>query len=121
MGTFTVPIQVGDLQGEQFVEVAALAGTHATHTVLPTDLLAALGVEPIERLPFETAHEGVVEFEVGEARIRINGTERTCLLVFSPEATMPLLGATTLGMFHLDVDPVQERLIAATGLLKCQQ
>ena len=118
MGTFTVPIQVGDLEGRQSITVDALAGTDATHTVLPTDVLAALGIAAIETMPFHTPENAVVECDVGEARIRIDGIERTCLVVFGPEAMTPLLGATTLAMFHLAADPVQERLMPESGLLK---
>ena len=96
MGTFNVPIQVGDLEGRQFVEVDAIAGTDATHTVLSRDVLATLGIVAMERMPFQTARNGVVECEVGQARIRLGSRERICLVVFGPEAMTPLLGVTTL-------------------------
>jgi hypothetical protein len=42
----------------------------------------------------------------------------TTQAVFGPEEVTPLLGATTLGILHLGVDPVEQRLIPVTGLLK---
>ena len=118
MGTFTVSLQVGDLHGRQFVQIEAMAGTAATHTVLSTDVLTKLGIAGIERMPFQTGHDTVVECEVGEARIWLDSQELTCLVVLGPEGSTPLLGATTLGMFHLAVDPVQDRLVPVRGLLK---
>ena len=37
-----------------------------------------------------------LEHEVGEARLRLDGRERTTLIVFGPEDAAPLLGATSL-------------------------
>ena len=118
MGTFTIPLQVGDSAGRQFVDVDALVDTGATHTVLPRDLLLALGIEAIERVAFELADERVVEYEVGEARIRLDGRERTTVVVFGPEGAKALLGATTLELFNMAVDPVRSRLVPVPGLLK---
>ena len=118
MGIFSVPLQVGDLQGTQFIEVEALVDTGATHTLLPLDMLARLGIAVVEQVSFELADERVVEYGVGEARLRLNGRERTSLVVFGPEGAGPLLGATTLQLFNLAADPVRERLVSVPALLK---
>ncbi len=59
-----------------------------------------------------------MEYDVGEARLRLDGRERTTQVVFGPEGVTPLLGVTTLQLFHLGVDPLQERLVPVQGLLK---
>lgn len=118
MGTFSVRIQVGDSEGSQYVEVDALVDTGASDTVLPQDTLRDLGVTPVDRFAYSLAAETIVEYDVGEARIRIDGRERTTQVVFGPEGVTPLLGATTLQLFHLGVDPLQEQLVPVTGLLK---
>ncbi|MBI2872589.1 MAG: clan AA aspartic protease [Chloroflexi bacterium] len=118
MGTFTVRIEVGDPAARRFVEVEALVDTGATHTALPRGMLLALGVEPIEKVAFQLADERVVEYEVGEARIRLDGRERTTVVVFGPEGATALLGATTLELFNMAVDPVRRRLVPVPGLLK---
>jgi hypothetical protein len=41
------------------------------------------------------------------------------LVVFAPEGTSPLLGATALENLSLGVDPVQQRLVPVNALLKC--
>ena len=44
MGTFSVALQVGDLAGQQFVEVEALVDTESTYTVLAKEVLDRLGL-----------------------------------------------------------------------------
>ena len=96
----------------------ALADIGASHTLLPRDVLISLGIEALERVSFQMADERVVEYEVGEARIRLDGRERTILVVFGPVGAAPLLGATTLEVFNMAVDPVTPRLVSVPGLLK---
>ena len=118
MGTFTVPLQILGLHGQRVIEVQALVDTGATHTFLPGNLLVELGIDPTERVPFQLADERTVECEVGEARVRLDGRERTTLVVFGPDDAMPLLGATTLGLFNFAVDPMRRSLMPVPGLLK---
>ena len=118
MATFTGRLQVGDLEGLQYVEVDALVDTGSNDTVLPRDTLRELGVLPVDRFTYSLADETIVEYDVGEARIRLDGRERTTQVVFGPEGVTPLLGATTLQLFHLGVDPLQEQLVPVRGLLK---
>jgi predicted aspartyl protease len=96
MGTFSVSVTATGPAGRS-AEFEALVDTGATHSLLPSDLLAGLGVEPIDRVSFQLADERTVEEAVGEA---------------------PLLGATTLELFNLAVDPVSQRLVPVPGLLK---
>ena len=118
MGTFNVPIQVGSPSGGEFQRVSALVDTGASHTMLPRDMLVNLGVVVIEQVPFNLADERTVEYDVGEARIRLDGRERTTLVIFGPIGSEPLLGATTLQLFNMTVDTVGERLFSVPGLLK---
>ena len=118
MGTFSVPLQVGDLQGQQFIEIEALVDTGASHTLLPRELLSALGVAVVEQVSFQLADDRIVDYDVGEARLRLDSRQRTTLVVFGPEGAQPLLGATTLQLFNLAVDTVREQLVPVSGLLK---
>jgi clan AA aspartic protease len=118
MGTFTVSIQVGGPSGGEFRPVDALVDTGASHSMLPRNLLTTLGVVVIEQVAFNLADERTVEYDVGEARIRLDGRERTTLVIFGPDDAAPLLGATTLQLFNMAVDTVGERLFSVPGLLK---
>ena len=117
MGTFTVPLQVGDLLGRRFIDVEALVDTGASDTVLPANTLTGLGIEPVAWRTFRLADERTVDYQVGQARIRLEGEDCIALVVFAPEGTMPLLGAATLETFSLGVDPKGKRLIPVPGLL----
>ena len=92
--------------------------TGSTYTSVPASILSGLGVEVIERHPFEFADQSIVEYGIGQATIRLDGRDRTVVVVFMPEGTSPLLGATTLEMFGLGVDPVGMRLAPVPMLLK---
>lgn len=118
MGTFGVPIEVGNQTGDDFVEIDALVDTGATYTVLAGDLLERMGVEPVDRRSFQLADEKVVDYDVGEVRLRLRGSELTILVVFAPAGTGALLGATALEVFGLGVDLINQRLMPVPALLK---
>ena len=118
MGTFTVRIQVGDLPGQQFIDVEALVDTGSTYTALPTEMLIRLGVNREGIRQFELADNQIVEYSVGQARIRLEGDDLIALVVFAPEDATPLVGATTLEIFGLGVDPIGQKLVPVTALMK---
>ena len=81
MDKFSVQIQVGDVQGGKWLDVEALVDTGATHTVIPEETATALGIKSLESVPFQLADDRTVEYEVGEARVRLGDRERTVLVV----------------------------------------
>ena len=118
LGTFSVTVEVGAPSGGQFIQVEALVYTGSTYTVLSRAVLEPLGIESMETVSFQLADNRIVEYEVGEARVRLDGRERTTLVVFGPEGATPHLGATTLQLFNLAADPTRERLVTVPALLK---
>ncbi len=118
MGTFSVGVEIRSLTGTEFVQVQALVATGATYTVLPEDTLVDLGIQAVDRVSFELADDRIVEYNVGEARVRLDGRERTVIVVFGPQGAAPLLRATTLQLFNLAADPTRERLVPVPALLK---
>ncbi len=118
MGTFSVPLEVGNLAGGNLVQIDALVDTGATYTVLGGDLLERLGVEPVDRRSFQLADDRAVDYDVAEVRLRLEGSELTVLVVFAPAVTSALLGATALEVFGLGVDPINQRLMPVPALLK---
>ena len=118
MGTFTVPIQIGDLTGQNFADFDALVDTGSTYTVLPKESLDQLGVEPEGQRRFELADDRLVEYPIGYARMRLGDDQAIVLVAFGPEGIAPLLGATALENLSLAVDPVHQRLIPVPALLK---
>ncbi len=116
MGTFRYPIEIGDPQGTRFERVEALVDTGASYTVVPIPILERLGVQRTERRPFRLADDSIVERDVGQTWIRIDGRSFVQLVVFG-NAEGALLGAFSLEGFGLGVDPVGRRLIPVAGLL----
>ena len=72
----------------------------------------------MDRVSFELADDRIVEYDVGEARVRLDDRERTVLVVFGPQGATPLWGATTLQFVNLAADPTRERLVPVPALLK---
>ena len=121
MSVFSIPIAVGNLDGTQFAEleaqVDAAASPNPTHSVIPGDTLAALGVEIADRVSFETGGGAVAEYPIGYATIRLAGQEVIATVIFGPEGAPPLVGMTTLGNAHLAPDPETQRLVPVKGRL----
>ena len=113
MSTFEVDIRVGHMVYGDMVAVSALVDTGSTDTVLPSSLLRQLGVEPDMRVQVAYANGEVRETDAGQARIAHNGVERVCPILFGEEEDIFLLGATTLEILKLMVDPVHEVLTPA--------
>ena len=117
MDAFSTTIEVGVLEGRRFESMDALAGTGTSYLVGPRPTLASLGVEARERRPFTLADGSEMVLDLGVALLRLDGRAYPVLTVFGEDGTRALLGAVALETFGLQVDPVRQRLVPATGLL----
>ena len=117
MGTLTVPIQIGDLAGQNFMDLEALVDT-TTYTVLPKEALDQLGIEQEGQRSFDLGDDQLVEYPVAYARMCLEGREIVGMVVFVPDNTAPLLGATALETASLAVDTIHQRLIPVPALLR---
>ena len=105
------------MDGTRYETLTAFVDTGASHLVVPRTVLESLGVQAEESLPFELADNRVLEMDVGQVRLRIDGRERFTTVVFGEAGSGSLLGATGLELFNLGVDPVGQRLTPVRGLL----
>ena len=117
MGTFRVPIEIGDAAGERWETVEALVDTGATYTTAPAPLLRQLGVTPHARETFVLADGRRVEHDIGRSWIRVRGRAEVTVLVFGDPGAPPLLGAYALEGLRLAPDPIGRRLVPVPGLL----
>ena len=117
MSTFQIEIGIGDPQGLRYEYVNALVDSGSTYNILPASMLRRLGIEIQDSGTFRLADGRRVERDLGQTRVRINGQEATAPVIFGDEATQPLLGAVTLEIFGLGIDPVDMRLIPVDGLM----
>ena len=109
MGTFSVPIEIGDPSGVTYKPVDALADTGASYTALPASLLRDLAVPVHDRVAFILAGGRRIQRDIGRTWVRIGGKSEITLVVFGDEGTASLLGAYTLQGLLLSVDTANER------------
>ena len=95
----------------------ATVDTAATYTMLPIDLLKELGVSPNRKAVLELADGHREEMDVGEVRVTINGCSAISPVIFGAKGTAALLGAVTLEILLLAVDPVGQKLVPTHAIL----
>ena len=110
VSTFSVEIGVGNLNRGPMTRVLTMVDTGVFNSMLPASLLRRLGLEPLEQETYTLADGSEVEYDLGVANFGIDEREWPCPVVFGPDGQY-LLGATTLEIFRLMVDPVDERLV----------
>ena len=118
MGTFTVNVQVGDLDWNESIRLDTIVDTGSTYTFIPGEVLTRLGIKPEDRRLLELADNRTVEYSIGYARLRVDDSETITVVVFAEDENSPLLGATTLEHLSLGVDPINQRLIPVSAILK---
>ena len=116
MGTFEWPLRIAGSSSERSVEIEATVDTGAFYTMVPARLLREIGVERSDKRRMRLADGRVVDADIGEARVTVNGKSVTTQVVFGEDDAPSLLGAYTLEGLALAVDPVDQRLIPC-GLL----
>jgi predicted aspartyl protease len=114
MGTFNVTIGVGNLSDGELTEVSAIVDTGATYTTLPASFLERLQIPSLSRRYLMNSSGERMERGIGPAMIAYGGEVWPCPVSFGSE-DIYLLGATTLEIFGLMVDPVGERLLPSEG------
>ena len=115
---FNVLVRVFGPQDEAGQEMEATVYTGATYSMVPRDVLAGLGVPPLEIATFELADGTTTEYDVGDARMQLGSSTRTVPVTFGPSGAGVLLGATALEIFRLAVDPVRRQLLPVNLMLK---
>ena len=117
MGTFQVEIEIGDPNGMRFEAVEAMVDSGATYTTLSATLLRRLGVTALSNGTFVLADGSRRQREIGQTWVRFEGERYIVPVVFGDDDAPALLGAVTLEIFRLGIDPVSQRLIPVDGYL----
>lgn len=110
MGVFNVTLEIGHPDGGDKVGVSAVVDTGSIHTMLPESLLTQMQIQPVLEKSFGFANGGKALLGVGLCRIALLDEQFDCPVIFGPEDKY-LLGATTLEIFDLAVEPVTQRLV----------
>ncbi len=109
VGTFEELVGIGHPGGGDLAEASALVDTGSHHSMMPDSLLRSLGIRPNREGKYGFADGSFQTLGVADCRIRIGGEVRYCPVIFGPD-DQHILGATTLEIFELMVDPVEQRL-----------
>ena len=117
MGTFTWPLRISSMDGQNSLDIEATVDTGAFYTTLPAHLLRQLGIETMGSRRFLVADGRRVEMEYGRAWATIDGESEVTIVVFGAENAPPLLGAYTLVGLALAVDPSSQRLVPANLIM----
>ena len=117
MGSFRVQMQVGKSGSNGDTEtVEALVDTGATYSMLPASMLQRLGIEPDDPRLFRIASGEIVEYMTGDALFLVEGRRSSGRVIFGPENHY-IMGATTLELLQLIVDPIHRRLVGVEALV----
>ena len=93
MGTFTWPLRISGMDGQQTLEIEATVDTGAAYTTLPARLLRELGIAPMGKRTFLVADGRRVEMDYGQAWATIDGESEVTIVVFGEDDAPPLIGS----------------------------
>jgi predicted aspartyl protease len=91
-------------------EVEFLVDSGATYSLVPTEILTVLGIEPHSEREFVLGNGEVVRRKMGTALFEYLGQRGDSLVMFGESGDAALLGATTLECFGLILDPFRREL-----------
>ena len=111
MGIFNVALEIGAPDGRRYETVEAMVDSGAAYTVMPASILRNLGVEARSSRTFILADGTRVRRGFGQTWMKLGQEEYISPVVFWDEGATPLLGAVTLEIFSLGIDPVNNQLI----------
>lgn len=100
----------GSPEGEPTM-VSAMVDTGSIHSIIPKSLLERLDIKPADRFRYGLADGSEVEYDYGMACLQLEDSPMFfCPVIFGPEGQY-LVGATTIEILNLMVDPVDGKLI----------
>jgi clan AA aspartic protease len=115
MGLFQVRVRIFSLSDEhQSREVEVVVDTGATYSIIPAEIAHDLGIRAIRERTFTLADGRQMTRRLGEARLAYDGVDAPGFVVIGEPGDVPLLGATTLDMLGMEVDPVAQTLRPTT-------
>ena len=95
---------------EKCKEIELLADTGAMYSVVQSETLRGLEIEPIGKRKFTLANGEKIEREIGGALYRIGEYKGYASVIFGLEGDRELLGVTALEEMGLQVDPFTKKL-----------
>jgi clan AA aspartic protease len=118
MGVFTVKVTVWNPRKPEIkIDLELLVDSGATYTVIPSNVLKSLEIEPIRLIRLRLADNRVIEKPLGEIGIEIEGYKVSATPVVFGDEEIYLLGSVTMEQLGLMPDPVHKKLKPTEALL----
>lgn len=120
MGIFAVPVKVykgfPGADGSPS-EVELMVDTGATFSVIAKDVLARLGVKAVQQREILTIDRKLLKRDLGYVGIDVAGCQVWSPVLFGEADDFPVLGAVTMEIAGLVVDPERKQLYPQPSLL----
>ena len=110
MDCFTYPIEIAKTKAEKFERIDALVDTRELYTILPASTLRRMGVAPTDTREFQLADGSIIDMDIAEVRIRVDGRQAGTIVVFGDEDEAPRMGSYSLEGLALCADAANKRL-----------
>jgi len=113
MGMFQVKVRVANSdEPERFFEEQFWVDTGALYSFAPAARLESIGLVPLRSRELIMTDGRIAKMQLGEAPFTIDelGETLTCPVIFGPDDSLYLLGATALEIFGVDADPTTRKL-----------
>ena len=111
MDCFTHPIEIAKTKADKFERIEALVDTRELYTTLPASTLRRMGIAPTDTREFQLADGSIIDIDIAEVRIKVDGRQAGTIVVFGEEDEAPLLGSYSLEGLRLCVDAANKRLM----------
>ena len=120
MGMFKVGVRIANPNDKnRFFEEDFWVDSGALYSYVPEKRLEEIGLEPLRSRELVMADGRHQQRLLGEALFTVHELNETltCPVIFAPNESLYLLGATALENFGVDVDPVTKRLKPILGII----
>ncbi len=111
MGPFGVTVTLHPRDGGAPRVLEALVDTGAGYSVVPHPVLEGLGCQPVRAQRVAFADGRVEEWVLTQVDVECEGRRGASPVFMGPPGAPALLGATTLEILGLGIDPVNRRLV----------
>lgn len=110
MDCFTYPIEIAKTKAEKFERIEALVDTRELYSILPASTLIRMGIAPTDTREFQLADGSIIDMDIAEVRIRVDGRQSGTIVVFGDEDEAPRMGSYSLEGLRLCADAANKRL-----------
>jgi predicted aspartyl protease len=111
MGVTTLVVEVSNLATPEVTELREFTvDSGAVYSVVPTDVLRRLGIQPLKQETFRLANGTHIIRWKGGALFKFREYVGVSDVIFGEEGDATLLGALTLEALGLSLDPIKREL-----------